>query len=265
LCARRPGVWTIFESSLGTVVGTATGAALGDALLLSVWGTVPALIAVLLGSGVGMATSRLAQGRSGERGLCWIGVLCLLVPLLPLPYALVARSVTVRAEHPHRGEIDLASASFDGVRLGADAGAVQRRFGQVPLTNANADPEPLAADRTDDSPSTLDYGAPQDASLRYPYVSFALHRAAVRWIQIDDKRSATAAGIGPGDSIALVRHAYPNAQCAQASTNSEEGPPHVYPYCHLRLGRNRWLTFFGTYSRAGTPITAIWLSTSRLE
>lgn len=251
----------------GVWLGGAIGAASGGAVLVAAWGAIGASLLALAAAGIG-ALLRLMVTRGGRLSprAPWVGASCIAVTLLPLPYALIARGLTVHADHPHRGFIDVAVPSFDGVALGAGAATVRQHLGSVPLTTGNQDFAPTRADSKPlDGPSSLSYGPPDDSSLRYQYVSVGLHHGRVSFIQIDDQQAATAEGLGPGDSLALVRRVYPRAGCAKDSISSEGGPPTPLPYCELRLGPRRWLTFFGTYQRAGAPITAVWLSTFRLE
>jgi len=55
-----------------------------------------------------------------------------------------------------------------------------------------------------------------------------------------------------------------SARCSEDTIHSE--PDYIpYPFCQPRLGHRRWLTFFGSYLQAGTPITGVWLTTWPLQ
>lgn len=171
----------------------------------------------------------------------------------------------MRADHRARRLIDERHGSYAGVRLGDTAGAVQRVFGRAPVWRADQKIEPLQGGDLFDGPSSLDFTKPpRDTFLRYAHVAFALRDGHVRWIQINETTVATATGVGPGDSMTLVRRAYPNARCSEDSIHAE--PDYIpYPVCAVHAGPLRWLTFFGTYRKPGTPVVAVWLSTRRLD
>lgn len=253
----------------GLVVGAtawAIGAGAARDPVLAMFGAPIAAIAVLLGEALAITGLRLIRARA--RALSTFRVLgagILAICCLPLPYGLLERGATVTAPHPNRGSIDASALAFSGIGLGSSAAYVQRIMGPAPPWTAAQNLDPIAAGTAYDGPSALAYnGPPGGTFLRYRGASFAIRDGHVRWIQIDDRSAATQGGLGPGDSLSLVRRFYSTAHCAEDHVSSSTGPI-AYPYCQQRLGARRWLTFFASYRQPGTPITSVWLTTSALE
>ncbi len=246
----------------GAVAAVETGGSAYDAIIGS-----PVIGAVTL---VGVIAAAIAFRvlRSRERAtrtLRAFGGVALAASYLFYPYGLIAHDATVFADHRAGRRIDERRGSYRGVRLGDPAGEVKRVFGRAPVWQADQKIEPLQGGDLFDGPSSVDYTKPpRDTFLRYAHVAFAVRDGNVRWIQINDANVATATGVGPGDSMTLVRRAYPNARCSEDSIHAE--PDYIpYPVCVVHAGSRRWLTFFGSYQDPGTPVLAIWLSTRRLE
>ena len=254
----------------GLVVGGIAWAIAAIAMTSSpfdlIFGPPVAAIAVLIGQALGTIVLRILRSHAAAlNALRAVGAAALAITFVPLPYALLERHATVIAEHPAGRSIDERTGGFDRVALGSTASEIERIMGPAPRWRRDQNPGPLAADGAYDGPSSLDYdGPPKDTFLRYAEAALAIRNGHVRWIQIDDRSAATSSGLGPGDSISLVKRAYPTVHCAEDSIHSEPGYI-AYPYCQLRLERHRWLTFFGSYQQPGTPITAVWLTTSPLE
>lgn len=260
----RYSKWLLIGLAVGGGAWAVTSVLAGSALL-AIIGCPVAAVVVLFGQALAMLVARSSHTPGALTSLRTIGAVALALTALPLTYALLARHATVTVDHAHTGAINDHTPAFDGIALGDTVADVELVMGPAPRWTGDQNIGPLASDSVYDGPTSLDYGQPpRDRFLRYPGASFAIHDGHVRWIQIDDQSAATAAGLGPGDSISLVKRFYPTARCAQDSIYSEGGSL-PYPYCQQRLAPHRWLTFFGTYRQAGTPITSVWLTTSRLE
>jgi len=260
---RWPGVLLLVAVAgiAGTVAGLETGASSINAIL------VPPLIVVVALLGVTVAAITLRVLRSRERAgeaVRVLGGVALAVSLLAYPYALVEHQATVKLSHRAGRLIDERRGAFRGVKLGDPAIVAQRVFGSASAPRPDPNTAPLQGSDGFDGPSSFNFKPPQDTSLRYPHVGFALESGRVRWIDVNDSAVATATGIGPGDSMSLVHLAYPGARCGEDSLGGDSGDI-PYPVCAIRFGAGRWLTFFGTYRKAETPILAIWLSTRRVE
>jgi hypothetical protein len=187
---------------------------------------------------------------------------------LPYPLAVIERNRTVIVTHAAGRVIDERAGTFRGVGLGDRVADVAARLGQ-PAAYANASTTdqfgPLGANELFDGPSSTDLGSSQgDSLMRYAHVSFQIRGGRVRAVQIDDHSAATSAGVGPGDSISLVRRAYPRAVCGEDAIHAE--PDYIpYPECQVALAAHRWLAFFATYRKPGVPVLDVWLSTGPLE
>lgn len=199
----------------------------------------------------------LRSRQRATRTLRAFGGAALAASYLVYPYSLIAHDATVRADHRAGRLIDERHGSYDGVRLGDPASEVRRVFGRAPVWRADQKIEPLQGGDLFDGPSSLDYTKPpRDTFLRYAHAAFALRDGHVRWTQINDANVATAASVGPGDSMTLVRRAYPYARCSEDSIHAE--PDYIpYPVCAVQAGPRRWLTFFGSYQRSGARDLAI--------
>lgn len=109
-----------------------------------------------------------------------------------------------------------------------------------------------------DGPSLSADPPPSLSFLRYPSSVFEIRNGTIRAIKIIDQRAWTTKGLGPGDSISLVSHAYPESHCSQDYIANET--PQPYPYCSVELSPSRWLTFFADNQATGTPIVGVWLT-----
>jgi hypothetical protein len=187
---------------------------------------------------------------------------------LPYPLAVVERTRTVTAAHATGRVIDERGGTFRGVGLGDRVDRVAAALGR-PGADENASQTdefgPLDTSNPFAGPSSIDVGSsPEDSFLRYAHASFEVRRGRVLAVQIDDHTVATAAGLGPGDSISLVRRAYPRAVCGEDTIHAE--PDYIpYPECQVAIAAHRWLAFFGTYREPGVPVLDVWLSTEPLE
>jgi hypothetical protein len=247
-------------------VASAVGAGVSDAPVLVLWAPPIASIAVVLGQGLAaIPRPFLGSVHRARATLKAVGTLTLIVSFVPLPYALLARRVTVTADHSRGRAITERTGEFEGVRLGDTILRPERIMGAAPRWTPDQPDGPVAASSVEDGPSSLDEGGPpRDTFLRYPYVAFAIRDGRVRWIQIEDSSVAGSRGLGPGDSISLVKRDYPSARCSEDAIAGDDGSS-PYPFCELRLRPHRWMTFFGSYRQPGTPITAIWLTTTSVE
>jgi len=255
-------------AGLGAIVWPLVAGAAGDP------GDGPlASLALILVAGLGLAVGsvgrRILERGTGRRRVpgAVVGV-AFVVGLAPYPVAVIERDRTVRVAHPAGRVIDERAGTFRGVGLGDPAARVSLGLGRPGTLGGAAQTEefgPLVGSEAFDGPSSMDVGSsPEDVFMRYPHVAFQIRAGRVRSVQVDDRSAATAAGVGPGDSISLVRRAYPRATCGEDAIH-EEPDDLPYPVCELRLAANRWLTFFGTYGRPGEPVVAVWLSVDDLE
>jgi hypothetical protein len=183
--------------------------------------------------------------------------------VLPLALGLaigyVEHNRTVRAERSHPVLLDDRTGRMGPVGLGDSATRVEAHHGHAPSWTDNDSVEPLDA--------SFDYlGAPssidsppggQDNFLRYPKYSFWIGSGRVYSIETIDRAVRTSRGVGVGDSIELIKRAYPELDCGEDSVGSDEPIP--YPYCAGRTGRKTWIYFGGDYTKPGTPVTAITL------
>jgi hypothetical protein len=187
---------------------------------------------------------------------------------LPYPLAVAERTRTLTAAHSAGRVIDERAGTFRGVGLGDRVARVAAALGRPGADESASQTDefgPLDTSNPFAGPSSTDIGSsPEDSLMRYTHVSFEVRRGRVLAVQIDDRSVATAAGISPGDSISLVRRAYPRAVCAEDTIHAE--PDYIpYPECQVAVAAHRWLDFFGTYQEPGVPVLDVWLSTEPLE
>jgi hypothetical protein len=248
-------------------------------LPLGVCPALPALVAGLLAHNVlflavavpvvvplGLALTALGIGarkmyerrRRFTRGRV-IAVASILPLALALAIGVIDHNRTVRAERPRPVVIDERAGRIGPIGLGDTANRVESRLGHAPPGRGNGSVEPLDASfDAVGSPSSID-GPPggNDHFVLYPKYAFWIGSESVYSIETIDKAARTSRGVGVGDSIELVKRAYPELDCGEDSVGSDEPIP--YPYCAGRTGPRTWIYFGGDYTQPGTPVTAITL------
>jgi hypothetical protein len=135
--------------------------------------------------------------------------------------------------------IDEASGTYRGLGLGDSRRAVQRKFGP---------PAPFDPDQAIGGPPTITPPGPltqeaarTDHTLRYRGVSFSVIRGSVYAVIVTASGAQTRRGVAIGDPFARVKDEYPQADCepAEGGLISERD----YPYCTIRIRRDRYLFF----------------------
>jgi hypothetical protein len=178
---------------------------------------------------------------------------------LALAIAVIDRDRTVHADRPRPVALDERNGRLGEAGLGDSAAAVEAHLGRAPKRTVDDGTAPLDSSLDSlGSPSSIP-GPPSrhDSFLRYPKSSFWLGDDRVYSIETIDPAGRTSRGVGVGDSMELVRHAYPELDCGEDSVGSDEPIP--FPYCAGRTGPRTWIYFGGDYTKSGTPVTSITL------
>jgi hypothetical protein len=241
-----------------------TAGAISDDFFLAVTGViflVPAS-AVCLAIGVGSAKllDRSEPGGGSpdrkRRNLVAAGLLSLAA--LPLPWASVDKERTVRVERPNSIPLDEERGSIMGVGLGDSAAKVRSVFGQAPPWTMGQPLGPRDGEDDVGGPTYLPTAPGRaDTFLRYRKHSFWISGGRVWSIQTIERRAQTNRRVGVGDSLSLVKQAYPQLRCDEGSVGSDAPIP--FPYCTGQTGPRSYIYFSADYNRAGTPVTSITL------
>lgn len=253
------GEWRWLALSLLLVPAAAVAGALsGNGVLAVVGGALYAgagLPPLALGIGGAKLLGRITVSVRLKRVLTAGAVALLALVALPLPLALVEKHRTVRVEGARPRMIDERRGTIAGVGLGDRPAGVQATFGSAQPWRTEQDTGPLdPPDCRCDTASASPEPSDRDTFLRYRKLSFWINGGRVRSIEIADPGARTTRGIGVGDSLSLVRRAYPELDCSESSYSEESIP---YPFCAGRTGARTSIYFSADYSRPGTPVMDI--------
>ncbi|MEA2300371.1 MAG: hypothetical protein QOE44_906 [Solirubrobacteraceae bacterium] len=254
------GAWRWIWLGLLLVVAVVAAAVLaGDGLV--VVAAVPAVPVGMAGIASGVGLRRVVGRRraAGPWGMTVLGAALLAVAWLPLPIALVERARTVRVDRTRPIGIDERTGRIGGVGLGDAAASVASRFGAVRPTGDGGPAGPLSDAAYPVGPTSLETGPTgHETFMRYRGVAFGVDGTAVWTVQITDRQARTRRGVGVGDSLALVRRAYPGLHCGEDLVGEDEYTP--FPFCSGRTDRGAYIYFSASYTRPGVPVTKITLA-----
>lgn len=226
------------------------------AFFLVVVATPVGLLLFVLAVGIGRLVERRARARPARRRMTWaVAAASLVLVPLPLLVAVVDKHRTVRGEggrpiliEEHRGKI--------GVGLRDSAAKVRQALGPPAPRSQNRLVIPLDADdHLHGIPSSPAYGGRRTRLLVYRKVAFTLVDGRVVGLDIIDRRARTRRDVRVGDSLSLVRRAYPELRCGEGDAGSDEPVP--FPFCTGRTGRGVYAYFGADYRKAGTPVTNV--------
>lgn len=253
------GQWRWLALPLLFVPAAGTAAALSDSDLLAAIGAVLLTGAglPLLALGIGSAkVLGLTVSVRSSRVLAGVAVAMLAVVVLPLPIALVQKHRTVRFEGARPRIIDERRGAIAGVGLGDRPAGVLAAFGQGRTSRTDRDTGPLDPPDCSCDAASVPSGPSRRASyLRYRKLSFQINGDRVWDIEIVDPHARTTRGVGVGDSLSLVRRAYPELHCGESTYGP--GEPTYYPFCAGRTGPGASIYFSADYTRPGTPVMYI--------
>jgi len=142
-----------------------------------------------------------------------------------------------------------------GVGLGDRVAQVTLKFGRAPAAGVASPSIPLDDDGSSSGPQLLPI-LRREKDLRYPKLFFAAENR-VRYLAVADKQARLSRGVGPGDSISLVRRAYPELKCGEETTGADADI--FYPACYGKLAPGMYAYVNGDYTRPGVPVIDIWL------
>jgi hypothetical protein len=224
----------------------------GNPWLPLIAGLLLALV-TLLTLPLGVAVAR----RSGHARLPVAGAVVLASALVVVPLAVAQRERTVTVDRPDPLALDEEALTFRGAGVDDPVVEVRRRLGRGERV-APDDPRRrgVGPDVTT-GPSSLSTSGDE---LRYGRdVAFLLDdRGRVEYVMVADERARTRRGVGPGDSMARFRDAYPGMRCREGSIGSDTSSP--FPQCSVRLRPGRFLYVAGTYDLPGAPAVVVMLS-----
>jgi hypothetical protein len=229
-------------------------AAVADEVLIVL--AVPvAVVATALMIAIGAAVGRAAGPQSSAVVASLVGAIALL-SLAPATLGYIQKHRTVRVHRSHPMLIDERRGKVSGAGLGDHPDEITSTFGRVPVAGVSSPVVPL----DDDDGS---YGGPpvlpllvHEMNLRYHKLFFSADNR-VRYLAVADKQARLSRGIGPGDSISLVKRAYPELKCEEETTGADADIH--YPACYGRIAPGVWAYINGDYTKPGVPVVEIWL------
>ncbi len=174
---------------------------------------------------------------------------------LPAAHAYVEKHRTVRVHRSHPVLIDEREGTVSGAGLGDRLSHIMSTFGPALVDDPTTGYGPLAGDGNTDGPEIPNLVHERD--LRYRNLFFAADNR-VRYLAVADRQAQLSRGVGPGDSISLVRRAYPGLNCREETTGADADI--FYPACEGTLARGVWAYIAGDYTRPGVPVSQIWLA-----
>jgi hypothetical protein len=173
----------------------------------------------------------------------------------PAAVAYVQRHRTVRVHRSHPLLIDEREGTVSGVGLGDRVSEIVSAFGPAPVTDSNSGYGPLESDDNADGLSTRELAHERD--LRYRRLYFAAD-TRVRYLAVTDRHARLSKGVGPGDSMSLIRRAYPGLYCREETTGADGDI--FYPVCDGQIAPSVWAYVAGDYTQPGVPVSQIWLA-----
>ncbi|MEA2297529.1 MAG: hypothetical protein QOF77_465 [Solirubrobacteraceae bacterium] len=255
---------------LGLLLGGWRGLAaplllVGALLAAAIWGenalvVVAVVVAVPIGvaaMAVGVAGRRALERRTSPSGVLAAGALLIAAAALPLPLALIEQARTIRVERTGPVAIDERHGTLAGLGLRARAARVRATFGPAPPWRDGEPTGPLDGRPGFVAGPTGEATGPsrRETHLRYLHAAFSIDGDRVWSVETTDRRAATSRGVGVGDSLSLVRRAYPGLRCGEDLVGEDEYTS--FPYCTGPIGPGVYAYFSAAYTEPGTPVTAI--------
>ncbi|HKN95291.1 MAG TPA: hypothetical protein VJU60_13230 [Thermoleophilaceae bacterium] len=216
-----------------------------------------AVVAAVVAIAVGVAARRLTK-RASTAWIAPAAGLAIAVGLVAPAVAWVQKHRTVRVHGTRPLVVDERRGTVGDVALGDPAARVRSVLGEPGRANPRGGIGPL--DESGDSflgPVVLPR-LPKEQDLAYKRLFFAADSRGVRYLEVVDRRARLSRGVGPGDSISLLRDAYPRLSCDEGDAGEDEPVP--FPRCHGWTGPGVYTYVAADYSKPGTPITEIWLA-----
>jgi hypothetical protein len=210
--------------------------------------------AAMLAIPAGVGARRIARNANRAWLVASAGA-AIAIALIAPAVAWVEKHRTVRVHGPRPLLVDERRGAVGGLALGDPPARVKAALGEPPASDPNRGVGAL--DTTDFGPDYLP-NLRDEQDLAYRKLFFAANARRVRYLEVVDRRAHLSRGVGPGDSISLLRRAYPRLACDEGDAGSDEPIP--FPRCHGWTAPRVYLYVAGDYSKPGTPITEIWLA-----
>jgi hypothetical protein len=213
-----------------------------------------AVVAAALMIAIGVAIGRRIT--LGSLGVGALVAAIAVVSLAPAALGFIQRHRTVRVHRSQPIAIDERAGTVSGVGLGDGVNQVISKFGHTGPRGPYGGIGPFEGDDSTGGPQVLPV-LTHEKNLRYRKLYFATD-GRVRYLAVADKQARLSRGVGPGDSISLVKRAYPELKCGEDVTGADAD---IYdPACHGQIAPGVWAYINGDYTKPGSPVIEVWLA-----